>query len=111
MNAPWRNDGVTIACAQCGQRCPPVGRRRYCSAACRQAAWRHRQPVAPAMPVALRTPRPATLYECPACGTRSLGEQRCADCGLFGRRVGPGGPCPHCGEPVAVADLIEHDGR
>jgi len=87
-----------------------VGRRRFCSAACRQAAWRHRQPVAPVVPAALRTPRPATLYECPACGTRSLGEQRCADCGLFGRRVGPGGPCPHCGEPVAVADLIENEG-
>jgi len=59
------------------------------------------------VPATLQTPRPATMYECPACGTRARGEQRCPDCGLFGRRVGPGGPCPHCGEPVAVADLIE----
>lgn len=42
MNAPWRNDGVTIACGQCGVGFRPVGRRRFCSAACRQAAWRHR---------------------------------------------------------------------
>ena len=107
MNAPWRNDSVTIACAVCGQPFSPVGRRRFCAPACRQAAWRRRQPGAPVVPAALRTTRPATIYECPACGTRALGEQRCVDCGLFGRRVGPGGPCPHCGEPVAVADLID----
>jgi len=111
MIAPWRNDGVTIACAQCGQHFPPMGRRRFCSAACRQAAWRRRQPGPPVSPPAMRTPRSATIYECPVCGARSLGEQRCADCGLFGRRVGPGGPCPHCGEPVAVTDLIAHEGR
>jgi hypothetical protein len=111
MNAPWRNDRVTIACAVCGQPFAPVGRRRFCSAACRQAAWRRRQPSAPVVPAALRTARPATIYECPTCGTRALGEQRCPDCGLFGRRVGPGGPCPHCGEPVAVAALIDSQGR
>ena len=107
MNAPWRNDSVTIPCAVCGQPFAPVGRRRFCSAACRQAAWRRCQPSAPVVPAALRTTRLATIYECPTCGTRALGEQRCTDCGLFSRRVGPGGPCPHCGEPVAVADLID----
>ena len=35
------------------------------------------------------------------------GEQRCPDCGIFGRRIGTGGPCPHCAEPVALTDLIE----
>jgi len=36
-----------------------------------------------------------------------IGEQRCPDCATFARRIGPGGPCPHCAEPVAIADLIE----
>lgn len=48
------------------------------------------------------------VYACPSCDTRFLGEQRCPDCGLFGRRVGPGGLCPHCEEPVALADLLPH---
>ena len=34
------------------------------------------------------------------------GEQRCPDCGIFARRTGPGGPCPHCDEPIAIKDLI-----
>lgn len=106
--APLRDDGVTIPCPTCGQTFHPVGRRRFCSAACRQAAWRRRHPtpLPPPAPLPTRAPRRATVYECPACGTRFVGEQRCADCGVFCRRVGPGGPCPHCDEPVAVADLI-----
>ncbi|MGH2364008.1 MAG: hypothetical protein ACRDHX_05070, partial [Chloroflexota bacterium] len=39
-------------------------------------------------------------YECSGCGVRLLGEQRCPDCGLFARRLGLGGLCPHCDEPV-----------
>ena len=31
-----------------------------------------------------------TVYECPHCGGRQLGVQRCVDCGLFGRAVGLG---------------------
>ncbi len=42
----------------------------------------------------------------PYCGERFLGEQRCESCGTFCRRLGPGGPCPHCDEAVAVADLV-----
>ena len=47
------------------------------------------------------------LYACPACDARFLGEQRCPDCNTFARRLGPGGPCPHCDEPVAVSDLLQ----
>jgi len=102
---PLRNVGVTIACPVCERPFTPVGRQRVCSAACRQAAWRRRQPTAlPAMPA--RATRVATVYVCPSCETRFLGEQRCPDCGLFCRRVGPGGLCPHCDEPVALADLL-----
>lgn len=104
-DTPSRNDGVTLACPVCGGAVQPAGRRRFCSAACRQAAWRQRHPrPLPALPA--RPPRAATVYECPWCGTRSLGEQRCPECQRFGRRVGPGGLCPHCDEPVALADLL-----
>jgi ssDNA-binding Zn-finger/Zn-ribbon topoisomerase 1 len=114
-DAPYRNDGVTmpaapatrptVPCPRCGQRFTPVGRQRFCSPACRQAAWRRRHPApVPALPA--RTPRPATVYECPGCGARLLGEQRCPDCNVFCRRLGLGGRCPHCDEPVALADLL-----
>ena len=102
---PLRNVVVTIACPVCGRSFAPVRRQRVCSAACRQAAWRQRQPTAlPSVPT--RTIRVATVYQCPSCETRFLGQQRCPDCHLFCRRVGPGGLCPHCDEPVALADLL-----
>lgn len=107
---PWRNDSGTMGCPVCGADYRPVGRRRYCSAGCRQAAWRQRQPTPlPAIPA--RPPRTAVVYECPACALRLLGEQRCPDCQVFCRRVGPGGPCPHCDEPVAITDLIASERR
>ena len=103
---PLRNDGVTIACLVCECRFRPAGRRRFCSEACRQAAWRRRQPTpVPALP--RHVARTATVYLCPACDARFLGEQRCPDCGLFCRRLGPGGACPHCEEPVTLADLLD----
>jgi hypothetical protein len=105
-DAPYRNDGVTIACPRCGRAFAPSGRRRFRSDACRQAAWRHRQPVPlPALPASVA--KPGIVYECPSCGVRLLGEQRCPECQVFCRRVGPGGPCPHCDEPVVLADLID----
>lgn len=36
---------------------------------------------------------------------RYLGAQYCPDCQTFCRRVGPGGLCPQCDEPVAYVDL------
>lgn len=110
VNPPSRNVGVTISCAVCGREVRPVGRRRFCSDACRQAAWRRRHPT-PGPEVPPRPPRSAVVYECPACLTRYLGAQYCAECQRFCRRVGPGGLCPHCDEPVAVADLIADQRR
>jgi hypothetical protein len=72
--APSRNDDRTIACPACGHGFHPCGRRRFCSDSCRQAAWRARQPVTPVIPLPPRSPRPATIYECPSCETRYLGE-------------------------------------
>ena len=108
---PSRNEGrndTAAVCPACGQPVIPAGRRRWCSDACRQAAWRRRHPSpagsGPAAPP--HASRDATIYQCPGCDQRYLGQQRCDDCGTFCRRVGPGGPCPHCDEPVAINDLI-----
>ena len=40
------------------------------------------------------------------CEARYLGEQYCTDCRCFCRRIGPGGLCPACDAPVAIADLL-----
>ena len=104
---PSRNDGVTIVCLVCGQHFAPSGRRQYCSDACRQAGHRRRhQDAAAAPPVtSTRSRREATVYECPECEARLLGEQYCHDCLTFARRLGPGGLSPCCGEAVLLAEL------
>jgi predicted nucleic acid-binding Zn ribbon protein len=79
-----------------------------CSDRCRQALWRRRHqptPIPPALPKALPR-RTYTIYECDDCGTRRLGEQRC-ECGRFMRRVGPGGLCPCCSEPITTEELLD----
>ena len=98
----------TRCCPICRASFTPAGRQRYCSHACRQRAylWR-RAEVAPG-PKPLAAPgRPASVYQCPECETRYLDEQRCPECNTFCRRIGVGGPCPHCDEPVAAADLLD----
>ena len=110
-SAPSRNDGVTILCPVCQRRrFVPSGRKKVCSPACRQIAYRRRraaialqQPVLPPH----RPRRDGTVYQCPSCEARYLGNQRCSECGVFCRRVGAGGLCPECGEPVTVADLFD----
>lgn len=112
---PSRDGGVTADCPVCGRPLPPGSPRRWCSAACRQAAYRRRHyavsAILPRPPVPpARSRREGTVYACPACDARYLGSQRCPECQVFCRRVGPGGRCPHCDEPVAVADLLEDGG-
>ena len=106
---PSRDDGVTIGtCPACGQAFTPAGRRRHCSDACRQAAWRRRH--APAVPAPPLPPpgrkRASTVYECGQCGNRALGTQRCDDCHTFMTAAGIGGLCPCCDEPVTIKELI-----
>ena len=93
-----------MQCVTCGNTFTASGRRRYCTDACRQAAWRHRQLTPP--PPTEPARRADVVYQCPDCDARYLGQQRCEECNTFCRRLGPGAPCPHCDEPVAVADLI-----
>jgi hypothetical protein len=128
MSAPVRDgsrDGsaprvVTLTCPGCGADLSS-GRARHCSAACRQRAYRARH-ATPALVMAGRGSRHTaaggvlgsaagrittrTVYECPECEQRFVGLQRCPDCHRFCRRLGPGGSCPHCDEPVLLADLL-----
>ena len=107
---PSRNDGVTIrACPVCGHGFEPSGRRRHCSDACRQAAWRRRHtPAPPEPPVPPKgTKRAVTVYVCDNCDARSLGDQYCPDCHTFMRAAGIGGLCPCCDEPITLSELLE----
>jgi len=93
----------------------PSPRARYCSAACKQRAYRLRQaartrPERPALTgelQRLRTPMGHTLYECPTCGERYLGVQRVPDCQHFCRALGLGGACPHCDELLLITDVLD----
>jgi len=107
---PSRDDPATMRCPLCQARFTPTGRQRYCSTPCRKTAFRRRHATPPAVVVPADRPRrQITIYECPDCGQRLLGEQRCGDCATFARRVGLGGACPGCDAPVAIADLLDSD--
>lgn len=99
---------ATVVCGFCGTWFVPVGRQQWCSDRCRQAVWRRRNHVPRPIPL---PPKAQTVYECPKCATRYLGEQYCPDCFTFCRNIGPGGPCPHCDDIVAVGDLADIGGR
>ncbi len=89
-------------------------RARYCSEACKQRAYRLRQTARTSPDLTaltrelqrLRTLKAHTLYECPTCGERYLGVQRCPDCQHFCRALGLGGACPHCDELLLLADVL-----
>lgn len=102
---PVRDDEATMACPVCETRFVASGRRRHCSTVCRQAAWRRRH-AAPVTPLAVKSD---TVYVCSHCDARYLGVQRCEGCNTWCRRLGPGGPCPCCDEPIAVTELLNPD--
>ena len=114
-NSPWRDDSATIgdsaaqsACPVCSGRFVPKGRRIYCSVRCKHLAnrRRHQELASSAIVNRAKPRRPITVYQCPSCEIRQLGIQRCEDCRTFMARVGIGGLCPHCDEPLAVAELM-----
>jgi hypothetical protein len=92
----------------------PSARARFCSAACRQRAFRLRQadrslPEDGRLREALRRQRrlvAQTVYACPSCDERFLGLRRCPDCHLFTRALGLGGSCPECDQVILLADLL-----
>jgi len=108
--APSRDASVTPGCPICGGPLPAGRTRNWCSHRCRQRAYRLRHQAAAdrATVGPPDAPRSITnVYECDGCGSRLVGEQRCADCNTWARRVGTGGPCPSCGDAVLVEELLE----
>jgi Zn finger protein HypA/HybF involved in hydrogenase expression len=101
-------------CPICGRHFQPTGRRRYCTPACRQQAYRLRRGGSIRYQIAeqtasLRRDRrlvERTVYECGSCGERALGEYRCEACNLMMRKLGLGGTCPDCDQPITVAELL-----
>jgi hypothetical protein len=100
-------------CLVCGAALSD-SRARFCGPAHKQLAYRLRRhvPVTPDEPELrerLRRQRRLvthTVYECPACGDRFVGERRCSSCQLFARAIGLGGHCPECEQPVLISDLL-----
>lgn len=121
-NEPSRQPSHTLVtpstCLVCGSALTPT-QQRYCTRACQQQAYRLRhQRTARRDLTQLRTDlqhrrqlRTYTIYECPTCETRSVGDQRCADCNTFTRAVGLGGNCPECDAVVLLSDLIGEEAR
>lgn len=114
MSAPSRDDSVTTSappeasCRACGATLTGVvGRQACCSPACRQRAYRARQPQ-PVLPAAvtIRPRRADGVYQCPDCEARYLGQQRCDDCNTFCTRLGVGGLCPCCNEVITLDELL-----
>jgi hypothetical protein len=117
--SPDATKTATTGLAPGQARCPicwagftPTGRQRYCTDTCRKTAWTRRRAnrgPAPAKPTApQRPPRPdPTIYACPQCRTRYHEQQRCQRCNQPCTRIGLGGPCPHCGTPIAISELLD----
>ena len=107
---PWRDASVTATCPVCQGPLPAGRARSWCSARCRQAAYRaRRRPPAPTqLPTpAARSRTSSGVYECPGCGDRLAGQRRCPDCNLFTRRLGEGGCCPACSEVITISELLD----
>ncbi len=96
---------ATMVCPVCSATFERGGRQRFCSTGCRQTAWRRHRHA----PIEAVVTQSDTVYECPTCDARYLGDQRCDDCNTWCRRIGPGGNCPCCDEPIAIADLLTPD--
>ena len=102
-------------CLVCGSGFQGAGRGRYCSRGCQQQAYRLRQmPIKSALLTALAAQLHErqqllgqTVYECPRCEQRLVAQRRCPDCNLMCRKLGLGGCCPHCDEPLLVLELLD----
>ncbi len=95
------------SCPVCATPFTPARRQRYCTPACRQTAFRRRQPAPlPQPPPPGPARRQASIYQCGECDQRYQTSQWCHDCNRPCRLLGYGGPCPCCDEAVAVSELL-----
>jgi MYND finger len=115
MTAVPRRDGSREGARTCPVCSGPLpsSRARYCSRACQQQAYRLRHQPATADLGALRrqlqrqrTLVAHTIYQCPSCSERLVGQRRGPDCGLFGRSLGLGGTCSDCDQPILLTELL-----
>jgi hypothetical protein len=105
--------GAVPRCLVCATPLPSR-RARYCSAACKQRAFRlRRAELADVDTTHLREVlrrRGAlfahTIYACPNCDERFVGERRCGTCNLFCRALGLGGVCQECEQPLLLTELL-----
>jgi hypothetical protein len=101
-------------CLVCGKSLADA-RARFCSPAHKQLAYRLRRREAlaadePDLRRQLQRQRRLvahSIYECPQCQERFVGERRCSSCQLFCRSLGLGGHCPECDLPILLSDLLE----
>lgn len=115
MSASTPSSDVCVTaprCPACARQLPAGRSRRFCSPACRQAAYRRRhQPDTPEAPLPPRRSRlEGTIYQCPDCEARYLAEQWCAECSRPCHRLGAGGPCPCCEEMITIEELTDTTG-
>jgi len=120
---PCRDDNTTTSasvseasqplCPVCWTPFTRIRRQRYCTDACRKTAWTRRHAANTTRPIietlvpqAIRR-RDVTIYACPSCESRYHAQQWCHDCNQPCTRVGLGGLCPNCDEPVAITDLLD----
>lgn len=99
------------SCLVCGAALVST-RARYCSRAHQQRAFRLRHQTGvdlQSLRLQLQRRRALvahTVYECPNCAERFVGERRCPECNLFTRALNLGGLCPECDAPVLLVDLL-----
>lgn len=105
--------GDVGGCPVCGVGLPST-RATYCSLACKQLAFRrrHQRPVSNEVAVVHRQlesqrQRVAhTIYECPKCQERYVGERRCPECQLYCKALGLGGHCEDCDHIMLLSELL-----
>ncbi len=101
-------------CPGCQQYFTAPGGRTHCSAACKTADWRRQHPNR--KPPGQTTAPPPDVYICAGCYRRYQLHQptlaapapTCPDCAIPTRRLGIGGHCPCCDQPVAAIELLDN---
>lgn len=108
---PSRGGSAAATCPVCQCSFVPSANKLFCGKLCKDTAYRRRKQSArkPIKVPSARPRRAVTVYECDGCGERSLGSQRCEECRTFMRKLGLGGLCPHCEEPVTLSDLLDKE--